>query len=170
VRAGNVMGGGDWASDRLIPDAVRAACANKPLIVRNPNSYRPWQHVLEALHGQIMLAENLHADPARYAAAWNFGPRQVDHKPVSYIVDECARHWALQVEWQDLRAQPYEAGKLAVASGRATAQLGWYPVWRLEEALIRTIDWYGMYRKGADLWAKTLDDISAFVHAARHSG
>jgi CDP-glucose 4,6-dehydratase len=169
VRAGNVIGGGDWAPDRLIPDAVRASCADEPLIVRNPNSYRPWQHVLEALHGQIMLAENLHADPVRYGAAWNFGPRQSDHKPVSYIVDECARHLGLRIEWQN-GAQPYEAGKLAVASGHATAQLGWYSVWQLEEALIRTIDWYGMYRKGgADLWAKTLDDISAFVCAARQS-
>ena len=170
VRAGNVIGGGDWAPDRLIPDAVRASCAGEPLIVRNPNSYRPWQHVLEALHGQIMLAENLHADPVQYAAAWNFGPRQSDHRPVSYIVDQCARHWGLRIERQNDGAQPYEAGKLAVTSERATAQLGWYPVWQLEEALLRTIDWYGMYRKGADPWAKTLDDISAFVHAARQTG
>jgi CDP-glucose 4,6-dehydratase len=168
VRAGNIIGGGDWAMDRLIPDAVRAFSAGESLLVRSPNSYRPWQHVLESVQGQIILAERLFSNPAQYSAAWNFGPLPDDHRPVSFIVDQCARLWGAGATWHiDTREQPYEAKRLAVNSARAAARLGWLPVWRLEEALVRTVDWYSCYVKGADLWAKTLDDISAFAEATR---
>jgi CDP-glucose 4,6-dehydratase len=168
ARAGNIIGGGDWAADRLIPDAVRAFSSGETLLVRNPDSYRPWQHVLESIHGLLVLAERLTGDPARYSQAWNFGPIHDDHQRVSFIVDRCAHLWGAEAKCEiDGREGPYEGKRLAVSSARAIASLDWRPVWRLEETLARTIDWYRCHINGADLWAKTLDDISAFAEASK---
>jgi CDP-glucose 4,6-dehydratase len=143
VRAGNVIGGGDWAADRLVPDAVRAFAAARPVRVRNPEATRPWQHVLEPLRGYLLLAERLHAGERGTARAWNFGPDQADARPVSWIADQLVRRWGGVARWQrDAAGQPHEAAALALDSSRARAELGWRPVLPLDKALDWVVEWY----------------------------
>jgi CDP-glucose 4,6-dehydratase len=156
ARAGNVIGGGDWGEDRLIPDVMRAALAGRPVHVRNPGATRPWQHVLNPLSGYLLLAERLWEDPSA-ATAWNFGPAEEEARPVSHILERLA------VEWEhDAGEHPHEARYLKVDSSRARAHLGWAPRWDLERALESIVEWYDAHRAGADLRAVSLAQLEAF--------
>jgi len=142
ARAGNVIGGGDWAADRLIPDCVAALIAGRPIEIRNPRATRPWQHVLDPVAGYLVLAERLFASGGDYARAWNFGPANHDVRPVSAIVDAVIAGWG-GGEWIGLDGpQPHEAGLLAVDASLAREKLGWAPRLRIDDALAWTIDWY----------------------------
>jgi CDP-glucose 4,6-dehydratase len=165
-RAGNVIGGGDWAEDRLIPDAMRAFSAGERLLIRNPSAVRPWQHVLEPLSGYLRLAEALLKGQALpQPLAFNFGPAQEDAVPVRNVADEIAGRWGNGAAWApDNRFQPYEARLLEVDSAKARSALGWRPRWRLAEALDRTVAWYRAFYDGADMQALTLQQIDEYLH------
>jgi CDP-glucose 4,6-dehydratase len=160
-RAGNVIGGGDWGEDRLIPDIMRAASAGSPIAIRRPDAIRPWQHVLEPLSGYLVLAERLW-DDADVAEGWNFGPDPADARPVSHVVERIAALWPGELAWDvDPGPHPHEAGFLALDSTKAREQLGWAPRWDLDAALARIVEWHVGHRDGADLRALTLEQITA---------
>lgn len=162
ARAGNVIGGGDWAADRLIPDFLRAMDAGETLKIRSPQSTRPWQHVLEPLSGYLMLAERLYADGAGFAEAWNFGPADGDAQPVKWIVERLAE-MRKDVNWQcDEAPQPHEAHYLKLDSSKARSQLNWRPRWRLQTALRKTLEWHEAWRKNEDMRSATLAQITDY--------
>jgi CDP-glucose 4,6-dehydratase len=164
ARAGNVIGGGDWAMDRIVPDVVRAASAGAPVQVRNPRAVRPWQHVLEPLAGYIELAEKLFLQGGDYAQAWNFGPLEEDAVPVEKIVAEVIRLWGPPAAWKsDASANPHEAALLMLDSTKARARLHWRPRLRLQAALEWTVEWYRSQAKGADARKLTLDQIERYM-------
>jgi CDP-glucose 4,6-dehydratase len=144
VRAGNVIGGGDWAEDRLIPDSIRALAEGRPVIVRHPLAARPWQHVLEPLGGYLQLAAALATAPegTPLASAFNFGPAADSHRPVAEVVREILRHWPGTWEARPEPGAPHEAHLLHLSAAKARDLLGWKPVWSFEEAIARTVDWY----------------------------
>lgn len=163
ARAGNVIGGGDWAADRLIPDMVRAFEAGRPVLIRSPRSIRPWQHVLEPLNGYLTLAERLYEQGAGYAEGWNFGPQDSDMKPVEYIVERLTSLWGEGASWhRDTAPQPHEAKILKLDSGKARQKLGWNNVWLLDTALERIVAWHKAHAAGDDMRAHTLADIAAY--------
>lgn len=165
ARAGNVIGGGDWSPDRLLPDFLRAIDAGKTLNIRYPKAIRPWQHVLEPLSGYLMLAERLHENGSEFAEPWNFGPEESDSQPVAWLVDRlCARVPGAQWHCDDL-PQPHEAGTLKLDSAKAKQNLGWYPRWQLEQALARTVDWHLAWRRGDDMHAFSLQQIASYEGA-----
>ncbi len=167
ARAGNVIGGGDWARDRLVPDIVAAFAAGRPVILRSPGAVRPWQHVLEPLAGYLALGERLWAGGPAYAEAWNFGPADEDARPVSWIVERMAAHWGPGARWeQDAGRHPHEAGWLHLDCAKARARLGWAPRLGLEQALAWTVDWYKAHAAGADARAATLRQILAYQEMA----
>lgn len=162
ARAGNVIGGGDWAPDRLVPDLVRAAIDGRSAVIRNPGAVRPWQHVLNPLSGYLLLAERLWDDPS-LADAWNFGPSEEDAKPVGFVADRLRALWGAGLRWEtggDTRA--HEASYLKVDSSKARAVLGWVPTWNLEDALESIVEWSGAYAEGRDMRAVTLDQLRRF--------
>jgi CDP-glucose 4,6-dehydratase len=161
ARAGNVIGGGDWSEDRLVPDAMRAFRAAEPLVIRNPAAVRPWQHVLEPLAGYLRLAQALSEGAALPDdMAFNFGPDDLDARPVAWIADALATRWGQGAAWrQDPGVQPYEARLLEVDSARARAVLGWTPRWSLQAGLDRTVAWYRAIADGLDARAVTLAQI-----------
>jgi CDP-glucose 4,6-dehydratase len=161
ARAGNVIGGGDWGEDRLIPDVMRAALDGRAVHIRNPSATRPWQHVLNPLSGYLLLAQRLWEDPAA-ATAWNFGPAEEEARPVSFILERLAA-LAPGLEWEhDAGEHPHEARYLKVDSSRARAHLGWAPRWGLERALESIVEWYDAHRSGKDLRAVSLAQLEAF--------
>ncbi len=166
ARAGNVIGGGDWSTDRLIPDLVRSFLAGEAGRIRHPRAIRPWQHVLEPLAGYIALAEQLLSpDPARYATAFNFGPAQNDAQPVSWIADKMTAFWGGGARWvpdEPADASLHEAGYLTLDSSRARAELNWQPRLNLETALHWLVDWYRAWQSGADMHAFTLAQIARY--------
>lgn len=163
VRAGNVIGGGDWAKDRLVPDALNAFIAGRRVLIRNPAAIRPWQHVLEPLRGYLELAEHLWRDGAAYAEAWNFGPDDEDAKPVSWIVERLARNWGEPAGWDaDGTPQPHEAGRLKLDCSKARGRLGWSPQLDLPQALDWIVDWYRAYARKEDMRQFTLGQISHY--------
>jgi CDP-glucose 4,6-dehydratase len=164
ARSGNVIGGGDWATDRLVPDAMRAFMSGCPLKVRNPGALRPWQHVLEPLAGYLVLCKRLYGAPQQYAEAWNFGPRNDETRPVSYLADSLARLWGDRAAWETDHADyPHEANYLKLDSSKAFARLGWTLRWSLDQAIAFTVDWYRAYARGAaDLRQYTLDQIMRY--------
>lgn len=165
ARAGNVIGGGDWGRDRLIPDLVRAAHEGIPARVRNPEAVRPWQHVLNPLSGYLLLAEHLWRGAAA-ARAWNFGPQAADCRPVSWVVRRLAELWAGELVWErDEGAHPPEASYLALDSGAAERDLGWRPGWDLDQALERVVEWHRAQRRGEDARALSLAQIERFAAA-----
>lgn len=165
VRAGNVIGGGDWATDRLIPDFLRALEAGKTLTIRSPDAVRPWQYVLEPLSGYLLLAENLYTEGSAFAEAWNFGPNDEDAKPVSWIVDQLCTHMP-GAKWQTETAQqPHEASLLKLDSSKAKAKLGWAPRWCLGTALSKTTEWHEAWRNREDMAAITTQQIQAYVNS-----
>lgn len=162
VRAGNVIGGGDWAEDRLVADVMTAALERKPVLVRNPEAVRPWQHVLNPLKGYLMLAQRLWDDHS-LAAGWNFGPDEGDARPVTCVVERLSELWPGGIEWvRDERAHPRETHTLVLDSSRARARLGWRPRWTLERALASVVEWYRAYEAGEDLHALTVAQIHAY--------
>lgn len=166
ARAGNVIGGGDWSMDRLLPDFLRAIDAGQALRIRYPKAVRPWQHVLEPLSGYLMLAEQAYGNPCKFDEAWNFGPEEKDAKPVEWLVGQlCAR--IPGAAWQcETAPQPHEAGLLKLDSGKAKSQLGWKPRWTLETALKRTVDWHLAWKRGDDMRAFSLEQIAQYEAAA----
>jgi CDP-glucose 4,6-dehydratase len=165
ARAGNVIGGGDWAEDRLIPDIVRAMQAGRPVVIRNPKAVRPWQHVLEPLCGYLLLAEKLwQAKGASFAEGWNFGPDDKDTQSVQRIVDNVTRLWGTGATWKPATSpQPHETGCLRLDSSKAKAELGWSPSLSLSEALAWTIEWYRTCQAGGDMRKVTEQQISDFM-------
>ena len=141
ARAGNVIGGGDWAKDRLVPDLMRAFAKGEAAVIRNPLAIRPWQHVLEPLHGYLILAESLLR--GEHADAWNFGPGDADVKPVQWVADELVRRWGNGASWtQDSGSHPHEAHMLKLDSAKARTQLHWMPRLSLSEALDWIVEWH----------------------------
>lgn len=164
ARAGNVIGGGDWAEDRLVPDIVRAIGARQTVLIRNPGAIRPWQHVLEPLAGYLMLGARLLAGDRSVAEAWNFGPALGDTQPVSALCEVlCTR---LGGKWRhDEGEHPHEAAVLRLDSSHAMLKLGWAPRWTLAQTLELTADWYARASRGEDARALTLEQISAYEAA-----
>ncbi len=165
ARAGNVIGGGDWAQDRIVPDAMRAFSQGQPLLVRNPAAIRPWQHVLEPLSGYLRLAQALLDGTALPdALTFNFGPQAEDAVRVSAISDQVAARWGNGASWQqDAGYQPYEAHLLELDSAKARACLGWAPRWRLQDALNHTVDWYKAFYAGRAMQAFSLAQIDEYL-------
>jgi len=158
-RAGNVIGGGDWGEDRLIPDIMRAATGGAPIAIRRPEAIRPWQHVLEPLSGYLLLAERLWNDQA-FAEGWNFGPAPEDAKPVRWVADRIGELWPDELRWElDPGPHPHEAGFLALDSTKAHERLGWRPQWDLDQALEHIVRWHVAHRDGDDLRELTLAQI-----------
>ncbi|MGB5136776.1 MAG: CDP-glucose 4,6-dehydratase [Prochlorococcaceae cyanobacterium] len=163
ARAGNVIGGGDWAADRIVPDAMRACAQRRPLTLRNPRATRPWQHVLEPLSGYLRLAEALWRDPAGHAGPWNFGPHLESNRPVAELVGALHRVWP--GEWRDLSdpLAPHEAGLLHLVIDKACLQLGWQPRWDFATAVARTARWYRQVAEGASPLECCLADLDCYV-------
>jgi CDP-glucose 4,6-dehydratase len=149
-----VVGGGDWAKDRIVPDAIAALAAGRPIPVRNPHGVRPWQHVLEPLGGYLLLGARLAGvgaeAPARFCEGWNFGPRPEDARPVRQVVEALIEAWG-SGSWDDRHdpAAPHEAGLLRLSIDKAQARLGWLPRWRFDETFRRTVAWYRAFHGGA---------------------
>ena len=164
ARAGNVIGGGDWSTDRLIPDLVRGFLSGKPVLIRRPHTIRPWQHVLEPLHGYIRLAEQLLTQDPRFATAYNFGPAEADARPVSFIAGYMADKWGDGASWiVDSAPSVHEANVLKLDASRARADLGWTPQLGLESALDLLIQWYGGWQSGSDMHKFTSDQIGQYI-------
>jgi len=162
-RAGNVIGGGDWAADRLIPDILRAFEQGQPVTIRNPHSTRPWQHVLEPLSGYLTLAERLYSDGQAFAEGWNFGPRDEDARPVQWIVEQLVSSWGHAAAWQlDGGIHPHEAHYLKLDISKAKARLDWQPRWALQQALQASVEWHQQWLAGADMKAVTHEQISSY--------
>lgn len=163
ARAGNVIGGGDWADDRLIPDIMRAITEGKPIRIRNPHATRPWQHVLEPLSGYLVLAQKLYEDGATYAEGWNFGPNDEDAKPVQWIVEKLTQTWGEGANWvMDDGNHPHEAHYLKLDCSKAKTRLNWHPRWPLEVALDAISKWQRAYRDGKNMKTLTLRQIRAY--------
>ncbi len=162
VRAGNVIGGGDWAADRLIPDFLRALYAGETLRIRSPHAIRPWQHVLEPLAGYLLLAEALVSQGADYADAWNFGPEEPDAKPVSWIVERLCEKFPNSRYDLEGKPQPHEASLLKLDSSKAKSKLGWAPRWPLEVALRKTLDWHEAWRRSESMADFSQQQIEAY--------
>lgn len=165
ARAGNVIGGGDWSEDRLIPDLVRSLESGLPLEIRSPSATRPWQHVLEVLNGYLMLGQKLFSGQQEYAQAWNFGPDPASHCTVAEVLARLSAHWP-QICWtQAAQVQPHESTLLSLDSAKALSILKWHPVWGLDGALTATADWYRQWLAGRNII--TRDQIAAYVTAAK---
>ena len=166
ARAGNVIGGGDWAKDRIVPDAIRAWRKGKALLVRNPSSVRPWQHVLDSLGGYLILAEKLWKNP-RLSGAYNFGPNSSDRKTVRELIQQASSFSAKgRVVWGSSKRGPAEARVLALNNSKAKKQLGFHPVWGFRQAVGRTFDWYADQSKGGDAKRLCLKDIQDYEKEA----
>ncbi|MFA7402720.1 MAG: CDP-glucose 4,6-dehydratase [Pelobacteraceae bacterium] len=163
ARAGNVIGGGDWAPDRLIPDIIRAILAEEPVLIRNPTATRPWQHVLEPLSGYLLLAQKLYEDGADYAEGWNFGPSDEDARPVEWIVNRLCEQWGNGARYEsDNAVHPHEARYLKLDCSKARAELGWQPRWSLERTLDSIIAWTHAYLRQADLRNECIQQIKEY--------
>ena len=170
ARAGNVIGGGDWAADRLVPDLLRAFAAGQPALIRNPSAVRPWQHVLEPLHGYLLLAQNLALQGPRWGQAWNFGPADTDTRTVGAIADQLAGLWGGPARWTtDGQDHPHEAHWLKLDCSKARQELGWLPRWNLERALREIIAWHQAAAAGADMRSFSLQQIQQYETTTHHA-
>ncbi len=166
ARAGNVIGGGDWSEDRLIPDAIKAFETCQILNVRNPLATRPWQHVLEPLSGYLVLAQALYQNGPHYMGAWNFGPNDEDTKQVMDVVDILISKWGSTASWkQDISTHPHEAHSLKLNISKAREQLGWLPKWSLDTAISNTIDWQKAYQIKQDMRIVSLSQIQSYCQS-----
>jgi CDP-glucose 4,6-dehydratase len=162
VRAGNVIGGGDWGEDRLVGDVMTAALERRPVVLRNPDAVRPWQHVLNPLEGYLLLAERLWKDRS-FVGGWNFGPDDADERPVRAVVARIGELWGDGLDWvHDERKQPQERHVLRLDSSRARRRLAWAPRWDLDQAIRSIVDWYRAYQAGEDVRVVVLEQIRAY--------
>ncbi|MBU2710370.1 CDP-glucose 4,6-dehydratase [Zooshikella harenae] len=167
ARAGNVIGGGDWATDRLVPDILKAFESKKSVTIRNAHATRPWQHVLEPLSGYLLLAEHLYNDGQCFAEGWNFGPSEEDSRSVQWIVEHMAKEWGKGANWQlDSGKHPHEANHLKLDISKARFKLGWSPRWSLATAIEKIIDWHNTWLAKADVQAKCLQQIAEYQRTA----
>jgi CDP-glucose 4,6-dehydratase len=163
ARAGNVIGGGDWAKDRLIPDILRAFDCGEPVVIRNPYATRPWQHVLEPLSGYLVLAEKLYAEGMSWAEAWNFGPSDEDARPVQWIVEKMVQLWGKDASWQlDDTNHVHEAAYLKLDISKAKSRLSWQPHWSLSGALEQIVDWQQAWLAKHDVQEKCIQQIQLY--------
>ena len=163
ARAGNVIGGGDWAIDRLIPDIIRSCISNQQAVIRNPEAIRHWQHVLEALSGYLLLAEKL-ASTSAFSGAWNFGPGFADAKPVAWIADKLTQHWGNNANWiMDDNDHLQETHTLHLDSSKARNSLGWIPRMHLDQAIEWTSDWYEAYSRNEPMQSFTESQIQHYL-------
>ena len=170
VRAGNVIGGGDWAEDRLIPDIFRAFELNKPVVIRNPKATRPWQHVLEPLSGYLLLAENLYKSPSEFSEGWNFGPHYDDVKPVDWILNYITK-LSPNSSWElDGSNNPHEANLLKLNISKAESKLNWVPTWNLDTSLEKIVQWQHAWNSGADMHKVCLAEIKQFIKDSSKNG
>ena len=172
ARAGNVIGGGDWSEDRLVPDIIKTWMAGERVLIRNPMATRPWQHVLEPLRGYLTLAQALWREGHAFAAGWNFGPDEEDVRSVGWVVDELAGRWGDGVAWQlDKGAHPFESQSLTLNCEKAARQLGWMPRLELPRALDWIVEWYRDFGRGRDARELVLRDIERYeeVFVEAHS-
>lgn len=163
ARAGNVIGGGDWATDRLIPDIIKSFLEKKPVLIRSPYSIRPWQHVLEPLSGYLLLGKKLYEEGPVFAEGWNFGPEDADAKPVEWIVNRICEQWDGASFTIDKNPQPHEASYLKLDCSKAKARLGWHPRWSLDTALVKIIEWTNGYQKKENLRDICLHQIAEYT-------
>lgn len=164
VRAGNVIGGGDWATDRLIPDIIRGFGTGEAVLIRNPAAVRPWQHVLDALHGYLTLTARVWDEGRTYAGGWNFGPADSDTRPVAWIVEQMVRRWGPPAAWvHETGHAPHEAGLLRLDSSKARTALGWSPKLDLAMALDWTVDWYRAHQSGESMNHVTRQQIDRYL-------
>jgi CDP-glucose 4,6-dehydratase len=167
ARSGNVIGGGDWATDRLVPDCVRSILKGDPVLIRNPNAIRPWQHVLEPLSGYLILAQKLIQDGPRYSGAWNFGPGDDDARPVGWLVKQLCSQWGDTASFaMDKGVHPHEAHYLKLDCSKAKAELGWKPRWKLEKAIESIVAWtkgYQKSREGKKACLQQIEEYSALL-------
>jgi CDP-glucose 4,6-dehydratase len=171
ARAGNVIGGGDWAADRLVPDVLSAFAQGRAAHIRNPNAVRPWQHVLEPLSGYLSLCEHLYRNPSDFAGAWNFGPREEDAQPVRWVVERLAATWGSDATWDfDTSQQPHEAHYLKLDISKARTELNWRPRWALGQALEKTVAWYRSHSDGAVTRNLTIEQIGAYQSSTTSTG
>jgi CDP-glucose 4,6-dehydratase len=163
VRAGNVIGGGDWAKDRLIPDILKSFELDKAVIVRNPNATRPWQHVLEPLSGYLLLAQRLYNNNEEYSEGWNFGPDEKDVKPVHWILDKMISYWPNAYWKLDENSSPHEASFLKLNISKARSKLDWSPIWELDRALEKIINWHKAWKNNEDIQLLCLAEIKEYM-------
>lgn len=164
VRAGNVIGGGDWATDRLLPDCIRALLAGEKIVVRNPHAVRPWQHVLEPLSGYLLVAQKLYEEGTRFGQAWNFGPDDRDAKPVEWLVKKICSQWGSNASFViDKGDHPHEAHYLKLDCSKAGVELGWHPRWNLEKAIDSIVEWTKNYAEGGDVRSSCLRQIDEYL-------
>jgi CDP-glucose 4,6-dehydratase len=167
VRAGNIIGGGDWAQDRIVPDCIRALVKGIPIEVRNPRAVRPWQFVLDPLFGYLWLALNMRSNPEKYADAWNFGPDYSNPIDVRTLTEKIIREWGSGT-WKEHSGNenmPHEAGYLKLDSAKSMVRLGWKPAYTIDEAIRKTIGWYGKYYSGTrDMYKFSLRQVETFMH------
>jgi CDP-glucose 4,6-dehydratase len=164
VRAGNVIGGGDWSDDRLIPDILKAFEKSEPVIVRNPLSTRPWQHVLEPLSGYLVLAEELYINGDAFAGGWNFGPKDEDCQTVEKILNTMIKTWGAGASWKlDIDSNPHEAVFLKLDCSKAAQQLKWFPKWNLEFTLKSIVDWHKAWINKVDMKKQCLKEIELYT-------
>lgn len=163
ARAGNVIGGGDWSDDRLLPNILNSLEKDEDIYIRNPNAVRPWQHVLEPLSGYIVLAEKLYSDGKNFSEAWNFGPNDDDAKSVSWIVENMINNWNSNNKWQIQQGDhPHEASYLKLDISKAKKFLDWQPQWNLNEALNKIIEWHSAFLSKENMRNKSLEQINIY--------
>lgn len=163
ARAGNVIGGGDWSSDRLIPDLISACIHHTKLQIRSLNSIRPWQHVLESVSGYIRLAEKIYNDPNQYSGAWNFGPKENVNLSVNAVISLVEKIWNKKLDWYTNEKNLPEANKLQLNSNKAVTKLNWQPKWDIETAIRKTIEWYQKYYDNEDSRSISLQQINEYM-------
>lgn len=168
VRAGNVIGGGDWATDRLIPDCINALSEGKNIVIRHPEAIRPWQHVLEPLYGYMLLAKKLFTDGSSFAEAWNFGPPQSDAKPVGWIAEKMCKVWGGDSSVSlDNNTHPHEATYLKLDCSKAASLLDWHSHWSIDDAIEKIVDWARANQQNADMRKICLQQINDYMEAVQ---
>jgi CDP-glucose 4,6-dehydratase len=167
ARAGNVIGGGDWAQDRLVPDVLKSILNKEKIVIRNPNAIRPWQHVLEPLSGYLLLCQNLYQNGSTYAESWNFGPNDTDAKPVEWIVNKICEKWDdFNLGYElDRTNQPHEAHYLKLDCSKAKHLLNWYPRWNLDMALTKIVEWTRVYESTGDMYKVCCNQIMEYQNS-----
>ena len=169
ARAGNVIGGGDWSQDRLIPDMVRSFINKQPVVIRNPKAVRPWQHVLDPLNGYMTLAEKLWEHGGKFADSWNFGPHENDSCSVENIAAQATEQWGEGATWEmDTASSHHEASQLRLDCAKAKNNLGWVPLWTLKRSIQKTVEWYKAHLNEQDMKAFTLQQISEYQSDIQH--